>query len=73
MVAATIYEDLAGAIRAGKISIEQATDLDEEDIEEIREAASKLPNRSEGAVKELYTNLGGTWSFGILRCVLAGI
>lgn len=73
MVAATIYEDLAGAIRAGKISIGQATDLDEEDIEEIREAASRLPNRSEGAIKELYTQLGGIWSFGILKCVLAGI
>jgi len=73
VVAATVYSDLADAVSEGKISVEDATDLDLEDIEAIRQAALALPNRSEGAIKSLYESLNGAWSYGILRCVLAGI
>lgn len=72
VVATTVYGDLADAVREGKISVEDATDLDLEDIDEIRQAVAKLPNHSEGALKDLYESLNRRWSFGILRCVLAG-
>ncbi|PID45354.1 MAG: DNA helicase RecQ [Proteobacteria bacterium] len=73
VVAMTVYGDLADAVRNGKLSVEEATDLDPDDIATIREAAAKLPNRSEGAINDLYESLGGVWNFGLLRCVLAGI
>ncbi|RVU84753.1 DNA helicase RecQ [Leucothrix sargassi] len=68
----TVYSDLANAVREGKLSVEDATDLDESEIAEIRQAAAKLPNQSEGALMQLYSDLGGAWSYGVLRCVLAG-
>jgi ATP-dependent DNA helicase RecQ len=72
VVAMTVYSELADAVREGKLSVEDATDLDEEEIATIKEAAAKLPNQSEGALKQLYADLGGKWSYGVLRCVLAG-
>ncbi|PWQ95256.1 DNA helicase RecQ [Leucothrix arctica] len=72
VVAMTVYSELADAVREGKLSVEDATDLGEEEIAEIRQAAAKLSNQSEGALKQLYADLNGVWSYGVLRCVLAG-
>ncbi len=67
----TIYEHLAKAIEQGKVRLAEIKEISTEDIKIIQTAWAFLPENEKARIKPLYEALGGTYDYGILRCVLA--
>lgn len=68
----TIETHLAELIRRGKLTVEEAIGLGVDELEEIRQAHRSLIPQDQGRVKPLFDKLGERYSYGVLRCVLAG-
>ncbi len=66
-----VYTHLAGAIRSGELTLEQALDLPEAEIAAIEEAIMGLDEGQ--SLKTAHQSLGGLYDLGVLRCVQAAL
>ncbi|MER3461699.1 MAG: DNA helicase RecQ [Armatimonadota bacterium] len=66
---ATIENHLAELVNRGRLTAEEATGLDGEELGRIREVWQSLPAEDKGRLKPLYERLGERYSYGILRCL----
>ncbi|MDM8546061.1 DNA helicase RecQ [Candidatus Venteria ishoeyi] len=69
----TIYGHLARAIELEKLNLEEIREVKTEDIQTIEAALADLPKTEQMALKPLYQQLEETYSYGLLRCVMAGL
>jgi len=69
----TIYGHLADVIEAGMLSAADVLDIDDEDITLIEQTAEFLKSKEENALKPLFDELEGEFSYGVLRCVVSGL
>ncbi|MCB6182594.1 DNA helicase RecQ [Leeia sp. TBRC 13508] len=67
----TIYSHLAAGISAGLVDVQTATGLDSASIAKMEHAI--LTADDQMRLKPAFDELGGEFSFGVLRCVKAGL
>ena len=71
--ATTIYAHLAEGIEHGLIAMQDVVELPECEIGLIQDAILKLPEDQNRALKPVYEQFGGHYSYDILRCVRAAL
>lgn len=75
----TIYSHLANGLEAGAVRFEDALDLlalegvSAQQIDEIETVLLALSDEQRNALKPAYDELGGAYSYGVLRCVRANL
>ena len=69
----TIYGHLAQAIAEGKLTPEDVLPLESSEFERIRKEFTDLPEESQNALKPMFESLNEKYSYGVLRCVRAGL
>ena len=69
----TVYRHFAQAIEAGLLSCDEVLDLDDQQIDEILYTANHLEITADSALKPLYEELGGEYSYGQLSCIIANL
>jgi ATP-dependent DNA helicase RecQ len=69
----TVLVHLAELVRRGDLTAAEATGLAEDELRAIEEAALALPEEERGRLKPIFERFGGRYSYGVLRCVSAGI
>jgi len=69
----TIYSHLAKAIEAGDLDLTEVVDLPEVEIRTIEAAFHELDPESPFTLKPVFDALGERYSYGMLRCVRAGM
>jgi ATP-dependent DNA helicase RecQ len=69
----TVYGHLAEGIERGLVALNEVVELPECEIELIQDAILNLPGEQKQALKPVYEQFGGVYSYGILRCVRAGL
>ena len=69
----TIYTHLAKGLEAGAVRFEDVLDLSTEEIADIEAVLLALPDEQRNALKPVYEQLGGVYSYGVLRCVRAAL
>jgi len=67
----TIYSHLAKGLEGGAVRFEDVLDLSEREIATIESILLALPEQQRNALKPVYEELGGAYSYGVLRCVRA--
>jgi len=75
----TIYNHLAKGLEAGLVPVDDVLDLlaservTHAEISEIEAVLLALPEDQRNALKPAYEQLGGAYSYGVLRCVRAAL
>lgn len=69
----TIYTHLAKGLEAGMLRLEEVLELSERELAEIEAVFLALPEAQRNALKPVYDELGGTYGYGVLRCVRAAL
>jgi ATP-dependent DNA helicase RecQ len=69
----TVEGHLAELVRRGDLTVEEATGLSRERIEEVERAYQALPDDARSRLKPLFEALGGRYPYAQLKCVLAAI
>ncbi len=69
----TIYTHLAKALETGAVRFEDVLALSETEIADIEAVLLALPDEQRNALKPVYDEFGGTYSYGVLRCVRAAL
>lgn len=67
----TIYTHLADGIEVGLLDAKAVLELDDEEFEEIAQTMDYLDSLESGSLKPVYEELGGSYDYGVLKCVLA--
>jgi ATP-dependent DNA helicase RecQ len=67
----TVYNHLAKVLEAGLINLDEVLTLSPAEIAEIEGVLLELPEAQRNALKPVYEQLGGVYSYGVLRCVRA--
>ena len=67
----TVYSHLAEAIEAGLIDARKCVPLEEAEIDEILAVFERLATLDSGKLAPAHAELGGRYSYGILKCLLA--
>jgi ATP-dependent DNA helicase RecQ len=67
----TVYGHLAEGIERGFVTLREVVELPEREIGLIQDAILNLPGEQKQALKPVYEQFGGVYSYGILRCVRA--
>ena len=67
----TVHGHFAEAIEAGLLEARECIDLDEAQIDEILAAFERTGTLESGKLASVHADLGGRYSYGILRCLLA--
>ena len=67
----TVYTHLAKGLEGGAVRFEDVLDLSEQEIATIESILLALPEQQRNALKPVYEELGGAYSYGVLRCVRA--
>jgi len=67
----TVYNHLAKVLEAGLINLDEVLTLSPAEIVEIEGVLLELPEAQRNALKPVYEQLGGVYSYGVLRCVRA--
>jgi ATP-dependent DNA helicase RecQ len=67
----TVYGHLAEGISQGLVALQEVVELPEREIERIQDAILNLPDAQKRALKPVYEQFGGVYSYEILRCVRA--
>lgn len=68
-----IYNHLAKALEAGEVRLEEVLELAQEEIADIEAVLLAVPDEQRKALKPVYEQLGGAYSYAILRCVRAAL
>jgi len=69
----TIYNHLAKALEAGSVRFDDVLSLSAREIADIETELLALPPEQRNALKPVYEQLGGAYSYGVLRCVRAAL
>jgi ATP-dependent DNA helicase RecQ len=69
--ATTVYGHLAEGIEWGLVALQEVVELPEREIELIQDAILNLPDEQKRALKPVFEQFGGVYSYEILRCVRA--
>ena len=75
----TVYTHLAKGLEAGNIRLEDVLDLlvpqgvSTQEIDSIETALLGLPEEQRNALKPVYEQFGGEYSYGVIRCVRAAL
>jgi len=69
----TIYTHLAKGLEAGAVRFEDVLELAPQEIADIEAVLLSLPEAQRNALKPVYEQLGGEYSYGVLRCVRAAL
>jgi ATP-dependent DNA helicase RecQ len=67
----TVYGHLAEGIERGLVALNEVVELPEREIDLIQDAILNLPEAQKRALKPVYEQFGGVYSYEILRCVRA--
>ncbi len=67
----TVYNHLAHAIAQGKVLLQDVVDLTETEIEQIEDAMTALAPEQQKALKPVFEQFDGEYSYEVLRCVRA--
>lgn len=69
----TIYTHLAKGLEAGLVRFADVLDLSTQEITEIEAVLLSMPDEQRNALKPVFEQLGGAYSYGVLRCVRAAL
>jgi len=69
----TIYGHLAQSLEQGQLLLNDVLEITESEIKQIEEAIFNLPAEQKNALKPLFEQFEGQYSYGVLRCVRAAI
>lgn len=69
----TIYTHLAKALETGEVRFEDVLALSETEVADIEAVLLALPDEQRNALKPVYEEFGGAYSYGVLRCVRAAL
>ena len=69
----TVYTHLAQSVEQGLLVLADVVELPEPEIRQIEEAVMHLPEEQRNALKPVYELFQGQYSYGVLRCVRAGL
>jgi len=69
----TVYNHLAKALEVGAVRFDEVLELSPEEIADIEAVLLAMPDEQRNALKPVYEQLGGAYSYGILRCVRAAL
>ncbi len=69
----TIYGHLAQSLEHGLLELADVVDLPPQDIRHIEEAILNLPEEQKNALKPVFEQFDGVYSYGVLRCVRAAL
>jgi len=69
----TIYNHLAQALEEGALELVEVVALPEAEINSIQDALLNLPDEQGNALKPVFEQFGGQYSYSILRCVRAAL
>lgn len=69
----TVYSHLAEAVKYGSLKITEVVGLPQDEIDEIISVAEISGYLEDNKLKPVYDMLDGEYSYGVLRCVLAGL
>jgi len=69
----TVEGHLAELVRRGDLTVEEATGLTREQIDEVERAYEALPDAARSRLKPLFEALGGRYAYAHLKCVLAAL
>jgi ATP-dependent DNA helicase RecQ len=67
----TVYGHLAEGIERGLVALNEVVELPEREIDLIQDAMLNLPDEQKRALKPVYEQFGGVYSYEVLRCVRA--
>ena len=67
----TVYSHFADAIEAGLVEARECLSLEEAEIDEILAVFERLATLDSGKLAPAHADLGGRYSYGILKCLLA--
>lgn len=69
----TVYTHLAKGLEAGSVRFEDILALSAREIADIEAVLLAMPEQQRNALKPVYEQLGGAYSYGLLRCVRAAL
>ena len=69
----TVYLHLAQGIEQGRMPVQEVVGLSSAEIGLIEETLLELPAEQRNTLKRVYEALDGVYSYGVLRCVRAGL
>ncbi|QPK61929.1 DNA helicase RecQ [Methylomonas sp. LL1] len=69
----TVYTHLAKGLEAGSVRFEDVLALSAREIADIEAVLLAMPEQQRNALKPVYEQLGGAYSYGLLRCVRAAL
>ena len=69
----TIYNHLAKNLEMSAIPLDEVVPLPVQEIRDIEMAILNLPDEQKNALKPVYEQFNGAYSYGILRCVRAAL
>ena len=69
----TIYNHLSHGLEEGSVAVADVVELPEREIQLIEDAIIELPEDQRNALKPLFEQFGGVYSYGVLRCVRANL
>ena len=69
----TIYTHLAHGLEQGVLKLNEVLNLPEVELRTIQAVILGLPEDQQNALKPVYEQLDGQYSYGLLRCVRAAL
>ncbi|MDO9424026.1 MAG: DNA helicase RecQ [Methylobacter sp.] len=69
----TIYGHLAQSLEQGMLVLADVVELPEQEIKQIEAAILDLPENQKNALKPVYEQFEGQYSYGVLRCIRAAL
>lgn len=69
----TIYNHMAKSLELGLVALGDVLSLSPAEVSEIEALLLSLPEEQRNALKPVYEQLGGAYSYGVLRCVRAAL
>lgn len=69
----TIYNHMAKSLELGLVALGDVLSLSPAEVSEIEAVLLSLPEEQRNALKPVYEQLGGAYSYGVLRCVRAAL
>ncbi len=69
----TIYNHMAKGLELGAVALGDVLAISSAEVSEIEAVLLSLPEEQRNALKPIYEQLGGAYSYGVLRCVRAAL
>ena len=69
----TIYNHLSHGLEQGQLNLSDVLDIPDTELRLIQSLILELPEAQQNALKPVYEQLDGQYSYGVLRCVRAAL